>query len=246
MDYELKKTADGSFTLYSKEYDECYHNIHDGALTEALQKHILPAFSYSEKKHLNILDICFGLGINTLATLDYFLHQNRVESISIYSPELDENLLNQLPSFHYPKQLERYKDILKQLIQNGKVELPLVVLELFKGDARSYIKKLKDIDIVYQDAFSPKKNPELWTLEYFQELYQAMSAEGILTTYSIATPVRLGLWEAGFIIYEKSFENIKKMTIASKKELDLPKVDMALKQKRSTSRPLRDSDVEEA
>ncbi|BCD60897.1 MULTISPECIES: tRNA (5-methylaminomethyl-2-thiouridine)(34)-methyltransferase MnmD [unclassified Nitratiruptor] len=246
MDYELKKTADGSYTLYSKQYDECYHNIQDGALTEALQKHIIPAFSYSKKKHLNIVDICFGLGINTLATIDYFLHQNEVESIAIYSPELDENLLESLPSFQYPKQLENYKDILERLIQHGKVELPTIQIELFKGDARSYIKKLKDIDVVYQDAFSPKKNPELWTLEYFQELYQVMSEDGILTTYSIATPVRLGLWEAGFIIYEKRFENIKKMTIGSKKELDLPKVDMALKQKRSTSQPLRDADVEKA
>ena len=244
MKYELKKTRDGSFTLYSKEYDECYHSVRDGALEEALKKHVEPAFGLVRKPHLKILDICFGLGINTLATIHHFSNQRSVEKITIYTPELDEELLGMLPGFHYPKELEPYKDILFRLIEERNFRSEKIDIELFVGDAREYVKGLGQVDIVYQDAFSPKKNPLLWTVEYFGDLYKILSDDGVLTTYSIAAPVRLGLWEAGFKVYEMQPEGLKKMTVASKKALPLQRIDMEKKMARSSSRPLRDGDFE--
>ena len=67
---EIVTTNDGTFTLYSKEFDECYHSTKDGALNESLNKHIIPAFNLAPKKDkITILDICYGLGYNTLSTL---------------------------------------------------------------------------------------------------------------------------------------------------------------------------------
>jgi tRNA U34 5-methylaminomethyl-2-thiouridine-forming methyltransferase MnmC len=66
------ETGDGSNTLFSKEYNEHYHSTKDGAINESLYKHIIPAITHhKDKKSLKILDICFGLGYNTLATLHY-------------------------------------------------------------------------------------------------------------------------------------------------------------------------------
>jgi len=238
--YEWRRSADGSYTLYSKEYKECYHSVKDGALREALKKHVEPAFKLTQKSHLRILDICFGLGFNTLATLYYFSKQKRVKSLEIFSPELDAKLLETLPIFPYPDPLKPFVPVVRELVERGRYETSEIKIELKVEDAREYIKSLHDIDIVYQDAFSPKKNPTLWTVEYFQDLYAITSEDMVLTTYSIATPVRLALAEAGFLVYERSVEGIKKMTIASKKELPLLAIDMEAKAKRSTSKPLRD------
>ncbi|BCD62919.1 hypothetical protein NitYY0826_C1807 [Nitratiruptor sp. YY08-26] len=241
MKYEPRLSADGTITLYSKEYDECYHSLQDGALTEALFKHVKPAFSLVQKPHFRILDICFGLGINTLTTIDYFLHgSHNIQSIEIFSPELDSQLLEQLKDFSYPKPLKHYREILLQLIENKVYKSKNIRVELYIGDARAYVKNLHDIDIVYQDAFSPKKNPLLWTVEYFSDIAKLLSEEGVVTTYSIATPVRLAMFEVGLNIYELEREGIKKITIASKKELPLKKIDMEMKKKRSTAKPLRD------
>ena len=59
------RTRDGSFTIYSPEYNEHYHSLKDGALKESLYKHIIPAFEHvQELSEVNILDICFGIGFN--------------------------------------------------------------------------------------------------------------------------------------------------------------------------------------
>ena len=243
-EYELKISADGTYTLYSKEYDECYHSLRDGAFREALHKHVIPAFSLVEKDELAILDICFGLGINTLTTLYYFYEcQRKVQKLCIFSPELDNTLLQKLYNFSYPVQLQPYLPILFELLEKKRYKNSKLYIELYIGDAREYIKRLSHIDIVYQDAFSPKKNPLLWTMEYFEDIARLLNPTGVLTTYSIATPVRLALYEAGFRVYEKEIEGIKKITVASKAKLPLQEIDMQKKRQLATSVPLRDSKV---
>jgi tRNA U34 5-methylaminomethyl-2-thiouridine-forming methyltransferase MnmC len=245
MKYEKRRSADGSWTLYSKEFDECYHSLKDGALKEALHKHVIPAFTFVSKEHLRILDICFGLGINTLATL-YYLHKGShpVRSVEIFSPEFDEELLRQLPTFSYPKELEPYKEIVKHLIEDKVFKSDNIHIELFVGDAREYVKRLRDIDVVYQDAFSPKKNPLLWTLEYFEDIAKLLTKDGVLTTYSVATPVRLALHRVGLRVYEWEAQGVRRSTVASFSELPLKEVDMEAKAGRSTANVLRDKDFE--
>ena len=93
-------------------------------------------------------------------------------------------------------------------------------IELFVGDARTYIKKFENkFDIVYQDAFSPATNPILWTKEYFEDIKKTMKQDAILTTYSIALKTRLALHVNNFNIYINSGENYRDATIASLTEL---------------------------
>jgi len=44
--HTLTLSDDGSYTAYSKEYDEHYHSTKDGALKESLQKHVIPAYDF--------------------------------------------------------------------------------------------------------------------------------------------------------------------------------------------------------
>jgi len=93
-------------------------------------------------------------------------------------------------------------------------------------------------DIVYQDAFSSDVNPLLWTVEYFKDINRILSEDAILTTYSIATPIRLSIYENKFSIYEYKPNDSNRITIAlNKKEIDtnFKYIDMELKKTRNTT-----------
>lgn len=214
-------SEDGSYTAYSKEYDEHYHSTKDGALHESLVKHVIPAFSIVTKSEVTILDICYGLGFNTLATLHYVQKKFPNKKINIYSPELDATLVNSLKSFTYPKEFEVFRNIITALTDNNVYEDENIYIELFVGDAREYIKRFENkFDIVYQDAFSPSTNPALWTKEYFSDIQKAMKKSGVLTTYSIALKTRIALYENGFKVYLNEGKDFRGATVATFEKLE--------------------------
>ena len=220
--HTMTLSDDGSYTAYSKEYDEHYHSTKDGALYESLVKHVIPTYKIKkEQVEVTILDICYGLGFNTLATLHYYKKQNSNAKISIYSPELDADLVASLVNFTYPKEFEPYKKIVRELSRVGKYEDETIYIELFLGDAREYVRKFTNkFDIVYQDAFSPTTNPILWTQEYFKDIKNAIKEDGVLSTYSISLPTRLALFENGFNLYLNEGEGYRSATMASPMKLD--------------------------
>ena len=230
-------TKDGSNTLFSKLYNQHYHNPDDGAINEALSKHIIPAFTFhKDKKELVILDICFGIGYNTFSTIYYVIKNNIDVKLNIFSPELDGNLVKSLETFEFPKEFENIKHIIKSVAQTGKYEDKKIKIEVFIGDARDYIRNLEknSFDIVYQDAFSSDVNFELWTKEYFDDIYKLCNDTCIMSSYAIATPIRLSMYEAGFFIYENRPVK-RKITLAFKQKQDLIEkyVDMELKKQRN-------------
>ncbi len=157
------------------------------------------------------------------------------KKINIFTPELDLELVDSLIDFEYPNEFEDIKDLIKTLISTKKYKDENITIELFIGDARKYIKGLKDIDIVYQDAFSSEVNCELWSVEYFKDIYNCTSKDSVLTTYSIATNVRLSLYEAGFEIYEINPTGKRKQTLAFKSKVDIGAkyIDIQLKKQRN-------------
>ncbi|MCP4971483.1 MAG: hypothetical protein GY932_12940 [Arcobacter sp.] len=240
---ELVKTSDGSNTLFSSKYNQHFHDTKTGAIKESLTKHVIPALQYhKQSKELNILDICFGLGYNTLSTIYYILENNLDIKLNIYSPELDLNLVNSLEEFEYPKEFDNLKEIIKEISKNKSYKDKNLNIKLFIGDAREYIKSLKNIDIVYQDAFSLDVNKELWSVEYFKDIYKACKEDAIVTTYAVSTNIRLSMNEAGFEIYEIKPVK-KKQTIAfkNKQNIDAKYIDIELKKQRNKiARPIYD------
>ena len=65
MKLELRKTADGSNTLYVPDLDEHYHSFH-GAFQEATHVFIKNGLLNQDKKELRILEVGFGTGLNAL------------------------------------------------------------------------------------------------------------------------------------------------------------------------------------
>jgi tRNA U34 5-methylaminomethyl-2-thiouridine-forming methyltransferase MnmC len=221
--HKMVLSEDGSYTAYSKEYDEHYHSTKDGALHESLVKHVIPAFKIKQyQEEINILDICFGLGFNALATLYFVKSNNITNKINIYSPELDADLVNSLKNFTYPKEFDGFKHIISELVDKGFYDDESWHVEIFLGDAREYIKRFshQKFDIVYQDAFSPSVNPVLWTKEYFRDIKKIIKDDGVLTTYSTALKTRVALYENGFNLYINSGDDFRNATVASPSKLD--------------------------
>ena len=211
------QSEDGSFTAYSSEYDEHYHSTKDGALNESLKKHIEPAFAlHKGKNHLKIIDICFGLGFNTLLSLYYRDTYFPDITLEIYSPELDGDLVASLVDFPYPEIFEPYLNVITDIATLGGYEDERTQITVAITDARMALRELDGVwDVCYQDAFSPSVNPLLWTREYFADVARLMGHEGIVTTYSIALAIRMGLHENGFNVYLNVGEGHRSATVAS-------------------------------
>ena len=72
-----------------------------------------------------------------------------------------------------------------------------------QGDAIQFFHEfaqsgVKGYDVVYWDAFAPKKQPELWTEELFAWVKDAMQPGGLLVTYTANGEVRRRMLRAGF------------------------------------------------
>ncbi len=237
-------TDDGSVTLFSTKFGETYHSTQGGALHESLEKHVLPLFGFKpDRQKLTILDICFGLGYNTLATLYHVAKENLSTKIHIISPEFDQKLIVSLFEFDYPAEFEPFKPIIDQLSKTFFYEDEQFKIEILIGDARQILPAITTkFDAVYQDAFSPKHNPLLWTREYFAQIRSLLADDALLTTYSTAASVRLALHENGFHLFLLSNDMMRDSLIASLAMLEIEPVDMELKiQRNPSARSLRDA-----
>jgi tRNA U34 5-methylaminomethyl-2-thiouridine-forming methyltransferase MnmC len=220
--HKIVTTEDGSNTAFSSMFNEHYHSTQDGALTESLQKHVIPALQLTQdKESLTILDICFGLGYNTLCTLYYCKKNNITKKIKIVSPELDGSLLEVMKTFNYPKEFDDLKEVITSIASSKSYHDKQFSIEVVIGDAREYIKRSKEqFDVVYQDAFSPSVNPLLWTKEYFESLNALMMPDAIVTTYSIALKIRLALYHLGLNLYlNKGEKKYRDATVATRQKL---------------------------
>ena len=237
--YKEVKTKDNTFTLKNIKYNECYHSS-EGALKETYYKHvsIMETLSKNIKEdEIRILDICFGLGYNTFVSI---LHRPHNKKLKIFSPELDLELIKLLKNFKYPKEFEKIRHIIEAVSKDLYYKDDFIEIEVANEDARKYIKNLQNIHFVYQDAFSPKVNRELWTYEYFSDLKHILNKNGVITTYSVATPVRCALYKLGFKLYTHPYDFIRKGTIASLRELDYLKVNFEEKLKRIECKVYKD------
>jgi len=105
--------------------------------------------------------------------------------------------------------LERYlsfREGLPDEVAAGKYIFELsdeVGLELRIGNATKQTFEENTFDAVYQDAFSPDANSELWTDTFFSKLHRTLKPGGVLTTYSVKGEVRRRLQRLGFAVEKR-------------------------------------------
>lgn len=89
-------------------------------------------------------------------------------------------------------------------------------ISYFLEDARKTLQVLqKKYDFVFLDAYSPQKDPSLWTIDFLRLVKSKMSNDSILVSYSKSTPFRSALTELNFYVGKTYIENIDMGTVAS-------------------------------
>lgn len=189
------ETGDGTFTLFSDAFQEACHST-AGAKTETIL-HYVEGCKIPEKIHLYeplvILEVGFGLGIGFKTTLELMPKNKKFHFISM---EIDKNLPEWFREMNPELKLEWKENILETKHDH-------FTLTIIQGDARITVpeyfeKSAHKVHAIYQDAFSPKKNPSLWTKEWFQFLKNISHADVTLSTYSASTSIRKSLHETGW------------------------------------------------
>jgi len=184
------KTRDNSITFFNEKYQEAYHSTTVGAIEEAEKKYVEPA---NLKENSTILDFCFGLGYNSLAAL------MKLNQVSIIAIENDPEILKKIETIEVPEKYKEKYEIIKQAVKEKEFDDGKIKIKLILGDAEQEIKNIKEtFDAVFFDPFSPKKHPELWTKEIFQNIFKLMKPNAFLTTYSCAKEIRNNMKAAGF------------------------------------------------
>lgn len=181
-------TGDRSLTFHNKEYDECYHSV-SGAIEEAFEKFAKPC---KLKDGMKVLDICFGIGYNSLAAISS-------ADVGIVALESDAEILSRIDEIKVDEKLQKDYNKIKKAAKKLEYSDDKISIGIILGDARETIKKVNGkFDAVFLDPFSPKKCPVLWTEEFFSEIAKRMKKGAVLATYSCAAKVRENLKSAGF------------------------------------------------
>jgi len=201
MKSELILTEDGSNTLYVPEIDECYHSSH-GAIQESRHIFIEAGLKHCSKKEIKVLEIGFGTGLNAFLTLieaEGSSKKIHYTSLEKYPVEIEKAL-----QLNYPEELSPENRNVFEKLHTSEWNQDIQINSSFKlkktvADFTCYMFD-DQFDVVYFDAFSPEKQPEMWSEELFKKIYDHCHPEAILTTYCAKGVVRRAMQAAGFTV----------------------------------------------
>jgi tRNA U34 5-methylaminomethyl-2-thiouridine-forming methyltransferase MnmC len=190
---ELVQTADGSFTLFIPEVEETYHSKH-GAVQESMHVFIENGLFQFNKNEIRILEVGMGTGLNASLTLHHAKGNVHYVALEPYplSKEVLIRLEEQSNSFFEMKFHESKSGEIVSVSDCFSFVRMEVGLEEFQSEEK--------FDIIYYDAFGPRVEPGLWTLERMQQCFELLNEGGVLVTYCAKGEVRRNLQAAGFVV----------------------------------------------
>ncbi len=197
-------TQDNSPTLYSNVHRAHYHSIF-GAMQESMHifiQHGLYDAMQQFHSSINILEVGFGSGLNTLLTLIESKKLNvKINYTGVEKHIISEAVVQELIQ-HNPFKL--YLEETK-LIHQNIFSTPYVIAENF------YLTKINDdiyntlnylnkthFNIIYYDAFAPSSQPEMWDSIIFKHLFDRLVQKGFLITYCAKGQFKRDLKSIGF------------------------------------------------
>lgn len=185
-----------------EEWGETYHSKH-GAIQEAKHVFIQNGLSLFKEQSVAILEIGFGTGLNAFIT--FLESENRkldidyvgVEAYPILKEEAEKlNYVSQLNANQYNKEFE--------LLHSCDWGVKNAVSDHFTLTKRQqFFNEITDKDcfnLIYFDAFGFQYQPELWSVEIFRKMHEALRDGGVLVTYACRGPIKRAMVEAGFSI----------------------------------------------
>jgi tRNA U34 5-methylaminomethyl-2-thiouridine-forming methyltransferase MnmC len=191
--------ADGTFSLWSEAFGEGFHSGR-GALREARETFLAPSQleRFQPGAWLRVVEVCVGTGTNLAVLLKACAAQGL--QLEWWGLELDPRPLQlALASGSFreawpPATLQ----VLEHLLAQGCWRGESATCQLLWGDARHTLLELLperrgQIDLVWHDAFSPQRCPQLWSLEFLGATAGLLVPEGRWISYCSAAAVREAL-----------------------------------------------------
>ena len=221
-DYQIVRLANGEKTLFSASYGEKMHpGLGPSAEAELLyvrQLNIRERLE-SAKEELVVWDVGLGAAANATA----LLRATREVAGRLHIVSFDNTMEPLAFALENARELSHVRGFERPIaallggglaqFENGRTE---VVWEFRLGDFPDWLaRRLPSGEghgagglagggphAIFYDAFSPAKNPAMWTLPVFANLFRALAPERAcaLTTYSRSTMVRATLLLAGFYV----------------------------------------------
>ena len=211
--YKLVQLANGVHSLHSLEYGETFHPV-IGPVAEAEALYVRQLRLLERlQKHTGEF-VVWDVGLGAAANAVTMLRAAKEVDCSLRVISFDQTkeplqfALEHRESLQY---LAGYEDCIGGLLRDGEVRfgngLARVAWELHVADFPSLIRtpdvdKLSKPHAIMFDAFSPAKNPAMWTEPLFARLFSLLepSRPCALPTYSRSTMLRVTLLLAGFFV----------------------------------------------
>jgi tRNA U34 5-methylaminomethyl-2-thiouridine-forming methyltransferase MnmC len=197
---EIITTNDGSTTIHLPELNESYHSKH-GAIQEAYHVFIKNGLSLFEGKSVSILEIGFGTGLNSFIT--YLEAKKSNQTIDYVGVEAYPVAIEEALQMNYVKELNANEEvaIFKNMHESIWEEKNAISDDFTLTKRQQLFQDIDDEDafnLIYFDAFGFRVQPELWSLEIFQKMYNALKINGVIVTYACRSSIKNAMVECGF------------------------------------------------
>lgn len=203
MQREIIETSDGSKTIRILDLDENYHS-HHGALQEANHVFLANGLSYFNKlEGISIFEMGFGTGLNAFITAveaekkKMKIKYTGIEAFPVNSEEIKALGYDGLLGNNYKAIFQKIHDTKWGVFEdvNSSFSLCKIHERLENVTLESH-----SFDLIYYDAFGPRAQDEMWTVNLFQKMYDSLKKGGILVTYCAKGQVKRNLKQVGFKI----------------------------------------------
>ena len=198
---ELVKTNDGSDTLFLTELGEHYHSTF-GAIQESNHVFIEAGLKKCEQSQLTLFEVGFGTGLNAFLTLMATLSTKQtIRYITVEKYPLPQSIWEVL---NYPTMISdgssQFFRKINEASWNKEVQITdsFSILKLSSDLLDIDYSTLPKFDLIYFDAFSPGKQPELWFTSVFRHISNHSAPGAKFVTYCAKGEVRRSLNEVGF------------------------------------------------
>lgn len=202
MKREIIKTRDGSTTIHLVDWNESYHSK-NGAIQEAYHVFIKNGLTLLGKKSVSILEIGFGTGLNAFITFleaqknDLAIDYTGIEAYPVEEQEaFAMNYLEELKSASFEAEFQKMHQCHWDEKVHFNANFSLTKRKQFFQD----IEDKNVFDLIYFDAFGYQVQPELWSTEIFQTMYNSLKNSGILVTYAARGVIKRSMEEVGFVV----------------------------------------------
>jgi len=214
---KIVQTDDGSLTIEQPGISECFHSL-QGARSEAELLYIESSGikeDFQTSTPIAVLDVGLGLGYNALVTVDAWLNENCSADLNVLSLEYDPKLVHALIACSAPWQQNWNADWLRHCQTmspqkngyRGQIQHPksnvvcnwrIIIGDALRLTTNDLLCFGSKFDYIWQDPFSPDKNPKLWNADWFRTCRQVSHDDTKMMTYSVARVVKDAVTQGGW------------------------------------------------